>query len=40
MSSDSTPLDQSASITDDIPNIDIGHAYDQHYVDAEIHYEH
>ncbi|WP_286239283.1 4-hydroxyphenylacetate catabolism regulatory protein HpaA [Neptuniibacter halophilus] len=24
----------------DIPNIDIGHAYDQHYVDAEIHYEH
>ncbi len=40
MSSDSTPLDQSASISDDIPNIDIGHAYDQHYVDAEIHYEH
>ncbi|WP_417224342.1 4-hydroxyphenylacetate catabolism regulatory protein HpaA [Amphritea sp.] len=23
----------------DIPNIDIGQAYDQHYVDAEIHYE-
>lgn len=40
MSSNSTSPTQSASISDDIPNIDIGHAYDQHYVDAEIHYEH
>lgn len=40
MSNNSTSPTQSASISDDIPNIDIGHAYDQHYVDAEIHYEH
>lgn len=25
---------------DDIPNINIGQSYDQHYTDAEIHYEH
>ncbi|MAY43287.1 MULTISPECIES: 4-hydroxyphenylacetate catabolism regulatory protein HpaA [unclassified Neptuniibacter] len=40
MSRNSSPPNQSTSISDDIPNIDIGHAYDQHYVDADIHYEH
>ncbi|WP_299183290.1 4-hydroxyphenylacetate catabolism regulatory protein HpaA [uncultured Neptuniibacter sp.] len=40
MSSNSTPLAQSTIASEDIPNIDIGHAYDQHYIDAEIHYEH
>lgn len=41
MSSNSPPPFRSvAADSEDIPNIDIGHAYDQHYVDAEIHYEH
>lgn len=51
MSNSSTALSQSptrsatkgtssAASSEGIPNIDIGHAYDQHYVDAEIHYEH
>ncbi|WP_299196945.1 4-hydroxyphenylacetate catabolism regulatory protein HpaA [uncultured Amphritea sp.] len=40
MSSQSSPLAQSNNVTTDIPNIDIGKAYDQHYIDAEIHYEH
>ncbi len=39
MSSNTTPLTQNADSSEDIPNIDIGHAYDQHYVDADIHYE-
>lgn len=35
-----TPLNKTDdSITEAIPNIDIGQVYDQHYVDAEIHYE-
>ncbi|WP_428035088.1 4-hydroxyphenylacetate catabolism regulatory protein HpaA [Amphritea sp.] len=40
MSSRSSPLAQSDTASADIPNIDIGQAYDQHYIDAEIHYEH
>lgn len=39
MSSNSTSLARSNNPSADIPNIDIGKAYDQHYVDAEIHYE-
>lgn len=40
MSSNSTPLASGTTGSADIPNIDIGQAYDQHYIDAEIHYEH
>lgn len=48
MSNSSTTLAKSpksdravaAEKSQSIPNIDIGHAYDQHYIDAEIHYEH
>lgn len=40
MTSKSSPLAQINSVSADIPNIDIGKAYDQHYIDAEIHYEH
>ena len=39
MSSNSTPIVQSNNPSTNIPNIDIGKAYDQHYTDAEIHYE-
>lgn len=39
MSSKTTSLAPVAQTSEDIPNIDIGHAYDQHYIDEEIHYE-
>lgn len=34
----STPA-QITKVSDEIPNIDIGHAYDQRYINADIHYE-